>query len=219
MRPMRIFVTGTDTGIGKTVVSTIFCRGLGAHYWKPVQSGAQDGTDSQFLSQWGVSVHPEAYSLAAPLSPHTAAEMEGKEILLPKILSSVPKTESALVAEGAGGVLVPLNERYLMVDLMATLKWPTLIVTRSTLGTINHTLLTVEALRRRSVPILGAVMVGTRNVANQKALETYGAIPVLGNIDFTAEFTTPWMKEQFQKLDFRRPHVARQSGRLLNFDS
>lgn len=182
----RLFITGTDTGIGKTLVSAILTLGLRATYWKPIQTGTEEGTDTKWLkTATQLPQHhffPETYAYKAPLSPHIAAEMEAEAIdikrcTLPKLSQSTP-----LIVEGAGGVLVPINSNALMVDLIAQIGLPALVVARSTLGTINHTLLTLEALRSRGIPIAGVVCNGPLNPENKLSIETYGRVRVLAEI-------------------------------------
>ena len=177
---MRVFVTGTDTGIGKTVVSAWLCRHLRAQYWKPIQSGLDAPTDSATVAALAeVTVLPEAYRLTAPLSPHIAAARDGVRIALERIVApSVPR----LIIEGAGGVFVPINEDLLMLDCIGHIAAPVIVVARTTLGTINHTCLTLEALRARAVPTLGVVMVGEANDDNRRAIERYGDTNVLATL-------------------------------------
>jgi dethiobiotin synthetase len=176
------FVTGTDTDIGKTLVAAWLTRHWKADYWKPVQTGAADITDFGTIHRLvpDAVIHPSAYVFQAPLSPHEAARREHARIELSAI--TPPRTTRPLVAEGAGGVMVPLNEVALMVDLMERLKLPALVVARSSLGTLNHTLMTLEVLRRRRIPILGVVMNGQKNPANRQAIEHFGGVPVLAEI-------------------------------------
>jgi dethiobiotin synthetase/malonyl-CoA O-methyltransferase len=175
-----LFVTGTDTGVGKTMVAAWLVRSWQADYWKPVQSGTLDGRDADVIRQVApeAAVHASAYELSAALSPHEAARLEGVTIGLDAL--HLPPSRRPLVVEGAGGALVPLNERDLMVDLMARLGLPVLVVARSGLGTINHTLLTIEAIRRRGLTIAGVVMNGPPNPANRRAIELFGDVLVVG---------------------------------------
>ena len=179
-----VFITGTDTDVGKTVVSAWAVQHLKADYWKPVQSGLSDGTDSDtirsLLNIPAARIHPSVYELTAPLSPHAAAEIDGVEIDLSRF--SIPRTHAPLVVEAAGGVLVPLNKEALIIDLMAQLGLPVLVAARAGLGTINHTLLTLNALRARKLNILGVVMSGPLNPGNRRAIETYGKVTVLAEI-------------------------------------
>ncbi len=176
-----IFVTGTDTGIGKTLVAAWLVRNWRATYWKPIQSGIMDGSDAACVADLapGMPVYPSTYVLEAPLSPHEAAAREGRRIDLDAF--TLPAA-SPLVVEGAGGVLVPLNETATMIDLIARLGLPALVVARSTLGTINHTLLTLEALARRGLEVAGVVMNGPPNPANRRAIEQYGRVAVLAEL-------------------------------------
>ncbi len=190
--PTKFFVTGTDTEIGKTVVSGILLAGLEADYWKPIQSGWVDGTDSDWIRRHAAlpstRIYPEAYSLREPLSPHAAAELEDIEIELESITLPVTDPVSSLIVEGAGGVFVPINRKQTMLDLIQHLELPALIVARSTLGTINHTLLTIEALRSRNIDIVGVVMNGPVNPGNREAIERFGNIKVLAEVSAISEF-------------------------------
>jgi dethiobiotin synthetase/malonyl-CoA O-methyltransferase len=178
-----VFVTGTDTGIGKTMVSAWLVRSWQADYWKPVQSGIADGCDADVVKAVapGARVHPSAFMLNAPLSPHQAARLDGVSIALEDF--RLPVTDGRpLVVEGAGGVFVPLNDTHLMVDLMARLRLPVLVVGRSGLGTINHCLLTLEALQQRDIAIAGVVLSGPPNDANRHAIEYYSGAMVVGEL-------------------------------------
>jgi dethiobiotin synthase len=180
----RFFITGTDTGVGKTVVSATLCAALDALYWKPVQTGTREGTDRATVMRIaglprGRTI-PEVYRFAPPVSPHLAARRAGARIELDKIVAPKIAAEETLIAEGAGGVLVPLNETQLMTALMARLRLPVLLVTRTSLGTINHSLLSITALRHARVELRGVIMVGKANAENRKAIEHYGAVPVIG---------------------------------------
>lgn len=192
MFPKRIFVTGTDTGVGKTLVSAILTLGLNAGYWKPIQCGIAPQTDSEWVKQiTGLSHHhffPEAYKLTQPLSPHAAALHENIKIDLRAIVEPDFK-QSHLIMEGAGGVLVPLNENDFMIDLIAKLQVPVLVVARSSLGTINHTLLTLQALRARAIPILGIVLNGLKNESNRKAIMNYGQVDIIAELEPISHIT------------------------------
>lgn len=181
----KLFITGTDTHIGKTFIASWLCIHFGYEYWKPIQSGLIEGSDTKTLAQCGVKTHPEIYALEAPLSPHKAAEMEGIDIHLEAL--HMPKTDK-LIIEGAGGVLVPLNTQHLIIDVIKKFDIPALIVAKSGLGTINHTLLTLAALRAKDIPILGVIMNGPINPDNKLAIEHFGNTKVL--------FQIPWLKEE-----------------------
>lgn len=183
----KLFVTGTDTGIGKSLVSAVLMCGLKGRYWKPVQSGLIDGTDTEWVQKVSQlpadHFFPETYRLKEPISPHASAELEGIRIDLEAFHCPEIGDSEVLIIEGAGGIMVPLNDRYLMLDLIKKLKAPVLIVTPSRLGTINHTLLSLEQLRRHEVEVLGVVMNGPENKSNRKAIEKYGTIEVWAEIE------------------------------------
>jgi len=180
----RFFVTGTDTGVGKTVVSALLCAALNAIYWKPIQTGTREGTDRRTVLRIAqlssARTVPEVYRFAPTVSPHLAARRAGVRIDLQKIkISDLPPREN-LIAEGAGGALVPINTTQLMTSLMRHLGLPVLLVARTTLGTINHTLLSLAALRAARLDIRGVIMVGKPNRENRKAIEHYGDTKVVG---------------------------------------
>ena len=176
-------VTGTDTGIGKTVFSAALAGALSAHYWKPVQSGLEDGADKDSVAAlaWlpAEKLLPEAYRLTEPLSPHRAAELDGVTIdpdalILPEV--------RPLVVEGAGGALVPLTREVTYADVFAQCGLLTIVVARTSLGTINHSLLTIEALRARRVPIHGVAFVGEANEDNEATICEMGQVRRLGRL-------------------------------------
>jgi len=200
-----VFVTGTDTNIGKTAVSAAlfhrYRRAADLCYWKPIQTGFPQDDDTETVRALGLCAEEEIYAegirLARPLSPHLSAQYCGAEINVEQLLSRKPQENScAWIVEGAGGVLVPINAHQFMMDLIVALAFPTLVVAGSQLGTINHTLLTIAALRSRFVPILGIVLAGEPNADNRRSIETYGNVPVLGDMPrfspFTAENLAGW---------------------------
>ena len=180
---MRLVVTGTDTDVGKTMVAAMLVQALGAHYWKPVQSGLADGSDSDRVAALtGIApdrILPEAYRLTEPLSPHRAAELDGVTIDPVRL---VPPPHDPLVIEGAGGALVPVTRDLLYADLFARWALPVVIVARTALGTINHSLLTIEALRARAVTILGIAFNGDANADNEATICTIGGVRRLGRL-------------------------------------
>ncbi len=186
--PSRIFVTGTDTGIGKTVISAILLAGLRGMYWKPIQSGLEGITDTEWVrDKTGLPAehfHAETYRLRLPLSPHASAAHDGVRIELGSFTAPETEGSKSLIIEGSGGIMVPLNERLFMTDLIKKLDTPVLLVSSSSLGTINHTLLSLERLRREGLDVTGVVMNGPRNPVNRKAIEEYGGIKVLAEIEF-----------------------------------
>lgn len=202
---MRYFVTGTDTGIGKTVVSAWLTVQLGARYWKPVQAGLEGKTDEDVVRRLaGLGddrVVPSAYALPEPLSPHEAARRAGTRIDMARF--KLPDGGGPLVVEGAGGLLVPLNEAALVIDLIAHLGLPVILVARTTLGTINHTLLSLEALRRRDLPVAGVVLNGPHVPHNRAAIETYGKVRVLAHIPPLAPLTGDALRAIPPEMDLR----------------
>jgi len=185
---MKVFVTGTDTDAGKTVASAWLCLHSGADYWKPIQSGHPPDRDAATVARLsGAIIHPERYLLREPLSPQAAARREGLRIELDDF--SVPATNRPLVIEGAGGVYVPINEHAVMLDLMARFAVPVVVVARSGLGTINHTCLTLDALRGRNLPVLGVILCGQPNAENKAAIEHFGHTRVLAEIPHLPELT------------------------------
>lgn len=205
--PSRFFITGTDTSIGKTVVCAMLCAALDAIYWKPIQTGTREGGDRATVIRLAQlrenRALPEAYRFAPPVSPHLAARLAGVRIGLRKIkLPRIAPSEN-LIVEGAGGVLVPINRTQLMTDLMAHLALPVLLVARTSLGTINHTLLSTAALRAAELDLRGVIMVGKPSRENRAAIEHYGEIEVVGEMPMFAKINRPALVRVFRK-NFRR---------------
>lgn len=198
-----LFVTGTDTGVGKTVISTVLTLGLHAMYWKPVQTGTREGSDSSFVKEWvgAGRVQPEVYSFSEPLSPHAASLLECQAISVETILHRAYALKNFTVIEGAGGIMVPLNEQDTVLDLIVALRTSAVVVGLNKLGTINHSLLTLQALHQRQVPVCGVVLTGEPNSVNRLAIERYGNAPVLGEIPYCESFTWEWMRTAFRRLD------------------
>ncbi len=179
----RYIVTGTDTGVGKTLFAAALAGHLGARYWKPVQAGLEGETDSDLvarLSGGRARVLPECYRLTTPCSPHEAARIDGVTIDPARL--ALPEGVGPLVVEGAGGVLVPHAEGLLAVDLFARWGLPVVLVARTTLGTINHSLLSLEALRARGIVVLGVVFSGEANPASEEAVARFGQVLHLGRL-------------------------------------
>ncbi|PKQ00145.1 MAG: ATP-dependent dethiobiotin synthetase BioD [Alphaproteobacteria bacterium HGW-Alphaproteobacteria-13] len=175
----RFVVTGTDTGIGKTVFAAALAGAMGAPYWKPIQSGLEDETDSEAVARLaGVPVHPEAYRLVTPASPHRAAEIDGVTIAA----DALTPPDGDVVIEGAGGVLVPVTRDSLYADLFARWGIPVIVCARTMLGTINHSLLTIEALRARGVPIHGIAFLGDAQPDSEATVASIGGVRRLGRL-------------------------------------
>ncbi len=196
-----IFITGTDTGIGKTLVSAVLLAGLRGKYWKPVQSGLESITDTEWVKEkTGLDdshFFPETYRLKQPLSPHASAGADGVRIELDNF--EIPETGDGetLIIEGAGGIMVPLNESDLMIDLIKKCNAPALIVARSGLGTINHTLLSINQLRAEGIGILGVVMNGPLNSSNRDAIVDFGDVKVIAEIEEITDINPESLKNSF----------------------
>ena len=203
-------VTGTDTGIGKTMFAAALAGALDAAYWKPVQSGLEGETDSQVVQRLsGLApdrILPEAYRLAMPASPHRAAEAEG--ITIDPDALVLPATTRPLVVEGAGGPLVPLTRRRLFADVFAAWGLPVILCARTSLGTINHTLLAIEALSRRGITLHGVAFIGDANEDSEQIIADLGGTRRLGRLPHLPEVTPVALKAAFAAAftldDFRR---------------
>jgi dethiobiotin synthase len=206
--PSRFFVTGTDTGVGKTVVSAMLCAALDAIYWKPIQTGAREGTDRATVTRLAglgeLRTLPEIYLFDPSVSPHLAAQRAGVRIDLRRIVTPGTSRRENLVVEGAGGVLVPVNRRQTMTDVMKRVKLPVILVARTTLGTINHTLLSLAALRSAKLPVRGVVMVGKPNEDNRKAIQRYGSVAVAGTLPMLARLNRAALIKAFRTHFDRR---------------
>ena len=193
-----IVVTGTDTDIGKTVFAAALTRALGARYWKPVQAGLDEGGDADGVTRLGVPRDhclAEAYRLHTPCSPHRAAEIDGVTIDPARLIP--PAVDGPLVVEGAGGVLVPVTRTLLYADLFARWQAPVVLVARTALGTINHSLLSIEALRRRDVPILGVAFVGDAVPHSEAAIVRLGDVRHLGRLPILPRLDTAALSAAF----------------------
>jgi dethiobiotin synthetase len=186
-----IIVTGTDTGIGKTVFAAGLAGALGAHYWKPVQAGVDPEGDSETVARLSglprEHILPEAYRLATAASPHLAARID--RVTIDPARLALPDVDGALVVEGAGGVLVPLSEGLLTADLFAHWEAPVILCARTGLGTINHSLLSIEALKARGVPVLGIAFVGEAHAENERIVPVLGGVPSLGRLPVVEPLT------------------------------
>lgn len=178
----RFIVTGTDTDVGKTVFAAGLAQALRAAYWKPAQAGLEDGTDSQTVARLApdARVLPEAYRLRTPCSPHEAARVDGVTIADDAL--ALPEVAGPLLVEGAGGVLVPYREDLLAADLFARWGLPAIVVARTSLGTISHTLMSVEALRARGIVVAGVAFVGEEEPVAEGAITRIARVPHLGRL-------------------------------------
>lgn len=181
----RYFITGIGTEVGKTISSAVITEALEADYWKPIQAGDLQKSDSmtvESLIQNNRSVfHKEAYILNHPISPHAASERDGLEIDLSSI--KIPETNNALVIEGAGGLLVPLNHRETIIDLIGQLKCEVILVSRHYLGSINHTLMSINILKTKKVDIKGILFNGNENKETESIIQEMSGIKIIGRIN------------------------------------
>lgn len=181
---MKLFVTGIGTDVGKTIASAIITQALEADYWKPIQAGDLDNSDShkikKYLSNNTTKIFDNAYALHTPASPHLAANIDGVVIDLNQIQE--PKTKNHLVIEGAGGVFVPLNDKDCVIDLIQP-EYKAIVVSRHYLGSINHTLLTIEALKNRNINIAGIVFNGDENLSTEEIILSKTGLNMIGRID------------------------------------
>ncbi len=201
----KIFVTGIGTDVGKTVVSSILTEALEADYWKPVQAGDLDKSDSikvqHLISNEKTVIHTEGIKLNSPMSPHAAAEIDGVEIKLSEIV--MPETNNNLIVEGAGGLMVPLNDKDLIIDLIKYLDLEVVLVSQNYLGSINHTILSLDALQNRGIKVLGIIFNGNENIETEKYILKYSNLNCLGRIqqhqNINKEVVLSY-KSQFEKL-------------------
>jgi len=184
MTDKPLFVTGIGTGIGKTVVSAVLVEKLKADYWKPIQSGDLDNSDTfvvkRLISNAVTHFHPEAYRLTQPFSPHKSAAIDGITIDPQKII--LPNTTERLIIEGAGGLMVPLTMNYLMIDLIKQLGAEVVLVSKNYLGSINHTLLSVYALQKENIPIKGIIFNGIKDIYSKEVILDYTGLKLLGHV-------------------------------------
>ena len=195
----RIVIVGTDTDIGKTVFSAALAQALDGYYWKPVQAGLAGETDAQTVARLSglapFRILPEAYKLKTPASPHFAAERDGIEIDAGRLRPQDHPTP--LVIETAGGLDVPLTRQLLQIDLLAEWKLPVILCSATRLGTINHSLLSIEALKRRAIPILGIAFIGNENADSERTICAFGRVRRLGRLPVLPELDSHSLKQAF----------------------
>jgi len=201
----KIFVTGIGTDVGKTVVSAILTEALEADYWKPVQAGDLNNSDTlkvqHLVSNTKTVFHPEAYRLSQPMSPHAAAAIDGVEIKVNNV--NLPTTNNNLIIEGAGGLMVPLNNNELIINLIQKLEVEVVLVVQNYLGSINHTLLSIDALKTRKIKVLGIIFNGEENEASENYILNYSGLKCLGRVKKHASLTQETIleyKHQFDQL-------------------
>ena len=197
----RIIICGTDTDVGKTIVSSFFVQGLKSIYWKPIQSGTEEGTDTQTVCKL-LNLDPnrylsERYKFKAPVSPHWAAERESS-FIEPNNLH-LPDLDKLIIIETAGGLMVPLNRNWLQIDQLKVWGAPIILVARTGLGTLNHTLLSLEALRNRNIHVLGIVLNGPPHNDNPKTLEQFGDTKILASLPIFDEVNAKVLSQEWNK--------------------
>ena len=201
----KFIVCGTDTDVGKTLISSFLVRGLNCFYWKPIQSGIESETDSQFVQRIsGVSheqILKEAYIFKEPVSPHWAAEID--EIIINRSSLNLPNLNQTLLVETAGGLMVPITRDFLQIDQIKIWNLPVIIVCRSSLGTLNHTLLSIEALRNRKIQILGLIINGEKHVDNPKTLKTFSGLPIIAEFPFIENLNSKNLDILWQELNMK----------------
>lgn len=200
--PKQFFVAGTDTGIGKSLVSAMLMSSLDATYWKPIQSGLDEETDSEFVQRVSEvddsKIIEERWRLTAPMSPHASADIDGVSIGLNDF--SLPQfTTRHMIVEGAGGLLVPINWQHTMLDLIDHLGLPVLLVAKSGLGTLNHTLLSLKALRDRSITVFGVILSGTYHDSNRETLRHFGGLSIY-EVGYLTSINRKTLQSAFSQL-------------------
>lgn len=197
----RFFITGIGTEVGKTIISAIVVEALEADYWKPIQAGDLENSDThkvkRLVSNKNTVYHDNAFALKTPMSPHAAAEIDGIKIQMKKIES--PETDNNLVVEGAGGLLVPLNDSETIIDLISK-NDVVVLVSRHYLGSINHTLLSIEALKNRGIDRIGVIFSGDKHSTTEDIIQKFGEVKIIGRIDKEPYFDKMVIKEYAEKF-------------------
>lgn len=195
------FVTGIDTNVGKTVISAILTEALKADYWKPIQSGGLEYTDSDFIREFTLHVgeiHQEQYAFHTPVSPHLAAKYEDVDIDIQHIKLNLLKNN--IIVEGAGGIMVPLSDNFLIIDLIKQLQLAVILVSKNYLGSINHTLMTIALLKQYNIPIAGIVFNGISNAESEAIILQFSGIPLLGKIPKADIMSKGFIIQQAEKI-------------------
>lgn len=202
----KIFVTGIGTDVGKTVVSAVLVEALKADYWKPVQTGSFFSTDTASVQKWVSNTeskfHPEGYLLKQYMSPHAAAELENVEIKLADC--KLPETNNTLIIEGAGGLMVPLNRKEFIIDMIEAYDAEVVLVIQNYLGSINHTLLSIDALKHRKLNLLGIVFNGPPHQLSEDIILDYCKVKVLGRINKEKELNAEVIKNYAKDFEYLR---------------
>jgi dethiobiotin synthetase len=206
----RIIVTGTDTGIGKTVFAAGLTQLLDGYYLKPVQAGLGEETDTAVVQRLSAlpakRMLPEVWRLTTPASPHLAAERD--DVMIDSKQLTLATLDRPLIVEGAGGLMVPLTRDVLYIDVFATWRSPVVLCARTALGTLNHTLLSLEALQRRGIPILGIALIGDAHADNERTLREMGRVPILGRLPRLDPLTPQSLAAAFSVAFARETFIA-----------
>ncbi|MBK17143.1 MAG: dethiobiotin synthase [Prochlorococcus sp. SP3034] len=201
----QFIICGTDTDIGKTLISSFFVRGLDSFYWKPIQSGIGDETDSQAVYRLSKvnqkKILKEAYIFNEPVSPHWAAEID--QNIIKKELLTLPKVNGSLILEAAGGLMVPLTRDFLQIDQIKNWDLPVILVCRSSLGTLNHTLLSIEALQKRNIKILALVINGKKHLDNPKTIRDFSGIPIIAEFPYLKNINIKQLDILWEELNIK----------------
>jgi len=206
----KFIICGTDTDIGKTLISSFFVKGLNSFYWKPIQSGIESQTDSQTVEKLAQvskeKIIKEAYVFTKPLSPHWAAEIDQKAINFDKL--RLPKVQGSLIIETAGGLMVPITRNFLQIDQIKEWNLPVILVCKSSLGTLNHTLLSIESLKRRNIEILGLVVNGEKHLDNPKTLVDFSGIPLIAEFPYIKKMDSNNLDILWKELDIKNKLIS-----------
>jgi len=206
----KFIICGTDTDIGKTLISSFFVKGLNSFYWKPIQSGIESQTDSQTVEKLAQvskeKIIKEAYVFTKPLSPHWASEIDQKAINFDKL--RLPKVQGSLIIETAGGLMVPITRNFLQIDQIKEWNLPVILVCKSSLGTLNHTLLSIEALKLRNIEILGLVVNGEKHLDNPKTLVDFSGIPLIAEFPYIKKMDSNNLDILWKELDIKNKLIS-----------
>lgn len=201
MTNRNFIVAGIGTDTGKTVISAILCKALNADYWKPVQAGDLNNTDSHKIAKWvpETNIHPEAYRLTEPMSPHAAAEID--QLTIDDANLSIPETNNTLIVELAGGLMVPLRDDFVNIDLVKKMDLPVILVANYYLGSINHTLLTLNLLKSHSIPVVGIIFNGDKNTSSFDVIQKRSGLKCLLEVDAEMSITPEIIQKYASKLN------------------
>jgi len=206
----KFIICGTDTDIGKTLISSFFVKGLNAFYWKPIQSGIESQTDSQTVEKLAQvskeKIIKEAYVFTKPLSPHWAAEIDQKAINFDKL--RLPKVQGSLIVETAGGLMVPITRNFLQIDQIKKWNLPVILVCKSSLGTLNHTLLSIEALKQRNIKILGLIVNGEKHLDNPRTLVDFSGIPIIAEFPYIKKIDSNNLDILWKELEIKNKLIS-----------